>query len=101
MKYLFKILNFLQLTDDERLSLNGIIIYVLIARLVIAQSLLWSDVALAITVYLDLNYKRYLLSKKTSAPDPLRPQVDELTHQYELLTTQVSALAIQSGLRQK
>jgi hypothetical protein len=95
VSFLKKVLNFLSLlSNDEKLSLTSVGIYIVLIKVAIAPSPSIGDIGALLLVLLNYAHKRYTGTHTPENP----PQVDELHKSMNDIQSKVNAMAIKIGL---
>lgn len=95
------ILTFFNLLDSEgHLSITNVAVVVALVKLVISPSASITEAGTLLIALANYAHKRVVnQSSQVSTEDPLKPQVDAIEKKIEDMTSQVSAMSIQAGIK--
>ena len=96
-------LNFFSILDNEgNLSISNLAVIVVLVKLAIAPTASLTEAGALLVTLANYAHKRIVNQQATNTPEevnPLKPQVDEMQTKLEEMSSQVSALSIQSGIK--
>ena len=94
-------LSFLNLLDAEgRLSITNLAVVITLVKLAISPAASLTEAGMLLCTLTNYAHKRVVTAQAQEVPeDTVTPQVDEMQKKIEDMTSQVSALAIQSGMK--
>lgn len=95
-----KVLSFFNLLDAEgNLSITNLAVIVVLVKLAISPSASLTEAGTLLIALANYAHKRAVnKNSQVLEVDPLKPQVDEISKKLEDMSSQVSALALSSGL---
>lgn len=96
-----QVLSFLNLLDFEgKLSITNVAVIVVLIKLAISPSASITEAGLLLVTLANYAHKRSVnQSNQVSVEDPMKPQIDEMAKKIEDMTSTVSALSMQSGIK--
>lgn len=95
------ILKFFNLLDSEgHLSITNLSVVIVLIKLIYSPSTSITEAGLLLITLSNYAHKRIVnRNNQESEEDPLKPQIEELQMKIEEMTSQVSAMSIQSGIK--